>query len=475
MKSLIKNSLYNILYVLMNVVFPLVTTMYISRILLVEGIGKVAYAQTIASYFLTVASVGIPIYGIKAIASCGNDKEKTNEQFCELLYINVIVSVMSAIIYFVMIFTVDSFKMELSLYCACGLQIILNAFNIEWLFKGKEDYGLILIRSFIIKLLSFISVILFVNENSDYVMYALISSVALAGNHIWNLVCAKKYVQLRFTNLNLLRHIKPLAILLGTAILGTLYHKIDITMLGIMANERVVGLYSNAHKSINIILSATTAMTAVFLPRLSSLYYNSEKKELQSALHMGMDILSLFCIPACVGLYILAPQLTVLLYGEAFRAVAISLRLFVPLILINSYGDLFCYQLIIASGNENKRLLVNFMGVLINIGLNAVLIPRFYEKGATIASVLSEFVINVLLFIYIKKTIGFSVSMKSAIKSLLAAIGMGIVVYAITALGLSNFVTCIMGIAVGLLTYFAFNLLISNEILTHCFRKVIKR
>ena len=51
-KSLIYNSFFNVLYQLLNVIFPFVTAIYVSHILMAESVGKVAYAQNIASYFV---------------------------------------------------------------------------------------------------------------------------------------------------------------------------------------------------------------------------------------------------------------------------------------------------------------------------------------------------------------------------------------------------------------------------------------
>ena len=67
-KSLAKNSVFNMAYKGFTALFPLVTTTYISRVLLPEGVGRVAYANTIVSYFVFVASLGLPGYGVKAIA-----------------------------------------------------------------------------------------------------------------------------------------------------------------------------------------------------------------------------------------------------------------------------------------------------------------------------------------------------------------------------------------------------------------------
>ena len=67
-KSLSKNAFYNVVYKCLNVLFPLVSIMYVSRVLLPTGVGRVASAQNIIAYFVILASLGLPIYGVKKIA-----------------------------------------------------------------------------------------------------------------------------------------------------------------------------------------------------------------------------------------------------------------------------------------------------------------------------------------------------------------------------------------------------------------------
>ena len=61
-KSLKKNAFYSVLKVFLSLVFPLITFPYASRILLPEGIGKVNFANSIISYFILIASLGIGSY-----------------------------------------------------------------------------------------------------------------------------------------------------------------------------------------------------------------------------------------------------------------------------------------------------------------------------------------------------------------------------------------------------------------------------
>ena len=76
-KSLTKNSIYNVIYTIANILFPFATSIYVSRILLPAGVGKVASAQNIVSYFVTLAALGLPSYGVREFAKV---REKITEE-----------------------------------------------------------------------------------------------------------------------------------------------------------------------------------------------------------------------------------------------------------------------------------------------------------------------------------------------------------------------------------------------------------
>ena len=152
LKSLAKNSIYNIIYTTANIIFPLISSMYVSRVLMADGVGKVAYAQNLASYFVILAALGTPVYGIRKIAAYQNDQQKTNQFFTQLFVINAISTVISSAAYVIFIFAIKGSQNESILYLCAGLQLFFNFFNIDWLYKGKEEYGYITLRSILIKI-----------------------------------------------------------------------------------------------------------------------------------------------------------------------------------------------------------------------------------------------------------------------------------------------------------------------------------
>ena len=135
-QSIAKNSLYSLIYRGFNTLFPLIITVYVSRALLPESIGQVTYAQTVVSYFTLIASLGIPNYGIKAIAKTGNDLQLRSKTFLELYLINFVSTSICLIGYYSFINTVSYFNSRVNLFNIVGLLLVLNLFNVDWFYQG---------------------------------------------------------------------------------------------------------------------------------------------------------------------------------------------------------------------------------------------------------------------------------------------------------------------------------------------------
>lgn len=473
-KSLKKNSIYNIIYTIANILFPFATSIYVSRILLPAGVGKVASAQNIVSYFVTLAALGLPSYGVREFAKIREIKKKRNKLFTELLLLNVI-STTLAIIGFIGLLTInDGFNGQWALYVACGLSVAFNYLNIDWMYQGLEEYGYITGRSLFIKGLSLLVLFLFVRSREDYVLYALISSLATGGNYIFNVLNARKYVALDFSEIELQRHIRPVLLIALIIFLSTIYNKIDVTMLNVLATDESVGYYTYAQKTITMVLTMANAITAALLPRLSY-YYENDRQGFYNLLDKGFQVLCFMTLPMTIGMALVAPQAVEFLYGKAFEPAVLTIRLMCPLILIKGFGDLFCYQLVYSTKNEKIILPASALASAINIITNAILIPILLQNGAVIASVFSELVTNAFQFIYMKKKVKFSINMKALTKGLISTAVMALSVCIIMQFKLSNTIGLILEILCGVVAYTVLNLVMKNTLIFEIVNKVKRK
>ncbi len=472
-KSIVYNSIFNVIYQLLNVIFPFITSMYVSHVLEADGVGKVAYAQNIVSYFTTLAPLGVISYGVKEIAKTRGNQEQRNKCFSELFLINIFSTTAFVLMYYSIISQMEIFSSEKNLYYICGSLIILNYINVDWFYQGIEEYGYITLRSSIIKVIALITLVTFVKNKNDYILYALISNLAIGGNYIFNIIHIRKFVRLQWENIQLKRHIKPELILAFNILLSNIYSKVDITMLGVLKSEAVVGYYSNAFKIVNMILCACLAITDVLLPRLSYSYQNN-KKMYSNMINTGLEIICFIIIPTTIGLNLIAEVMIPLLFGDTFRPAILTVMVLSPLILIKGFGNLACYQVAISSGNEKKQTIAYSIGGILNIILNIILIPQFCQNGAAIASVVSELSLNLIILVLLKDIVDIRISLKYIKSIIISSLIMGIVVEIILILTTHTIISCIFAVVAGMITYIITGYIMKNKIILYAFTKIIK-
>lgn len=453
-KSFVKSTVFNVGYKVLNVLFPLITSMYVSRILGPEGTGRVAYAQNILSYFLIFASVGIPTYGIKEIARNVGDRVKTSKSFSELFIINSITTTICIVVYIILVLLIPAFQSDQLVFFAVGISLFLNYLNIDWFYAGNEEYVYITVRSTIVKLLAIAALFVFVRTRDDVVKYALVSSIGLSANYLLNIINARKRVQLSFQALEFRKHLKPVAILLLTMLATDLYNQIDITMMGSTCTKAEIGYYSYAIKLIRIVTSIATAVSATMLPRLSQYYNDKERDRFGLFTNRVLSAVILLVVPCAAGVVLCSNNIILVLYGAEFQETIPLVRLLSPIILIISISYL-CGSIVLTAINKEKYLLyATIAGACINITLNAILIPVYHGKGAAVASVIAELTVFVLHYLFSRKYVQYRFMTFENLKTIIAAAVMVGVVLTIAVLVKRPVINLTLSICFGAFAYF---------------------
>ncbi len=458
--SLARNTSYNIIYRILNVIFPLISATYISRILGPEGNGRVAYAQSIVSCFVLFAALGIPQYGTREIAKCKGDTKAVNRLFSELVTINAVATLACAVAYFLCVQFV--FSGERLLYAVLGLELLFNFLNIDWLYYGKEDYAYITGRSILIKLLSLLMLFVFVKKPEDYITYGFIVCAGNCCNYIFNVVHARKYVRFVFEGLRFKQHIKPILLLLVSSVMAGLYNRVDTVMLGWLSSDAAVGYYTNANKIISIVLTLTTAVSAAFLPRLSYTY----KKD-QAAFHrylkVGMQAVCVLVLPGAVGLALVAGNLAPTLFGDLYRPVSATIQILSASIVIRGLGDLLCYQTVISTGKENLLVKSRVIAGIVSVCLNYILIPVWGHNGTAMALVFSELIVNGVMLYSVRKIISVRLSGRFVGSTILGTCVMAGIVMVLQGAMSQGWFSLLVTVAAGIMAYTLVIFMLKND------------
>lgn len=464
--TFVKSSIFNMLYNLLNAIFPLISVMYASHILLDIGIGKVDSAQNIAQYFVLLAPLGIANYGIREIAKIRDDQEQRTQIFSELFFLNSVSTICFTGIYYFLIFSVPTFEQEHRLYMAAGLAVACNFMNVDWYYKGMEEFQYIATRNFVVKCITLCLLIVGVKKESDYVLYALISIFATMGNYCANVLNLKKYgAVLRIKNITLKRHIKPMLVFSATSFAIELYALLDVTMITYFCQPGNVAYYSNAMKLVRALIVIIAASGGVLLPRLSLYYEKGEYEKCSEVANRVFEAMYVMFMPCGIGLLLISEDVVLLLFGDSFTPCITTMKIASLLIYTLGFSNLFGTQILLTFGGEIKTLFCTVVGAISNICMNLVLIPGYQQNGAAIASVISEALVTLIAFAFSCHYIHFSPNKKIIYVATIAAVLMAMAIMAVDqnmSGGMSRLLTDLL---VGGTVYIGVNVILGNPMI----------
>ena len=279
-RSVTYNFIMNVILTGSNILFPLLTYPYASRILKPYGMGMVSFANAIITYFTMFAQLGIPTYGIRVCAKVRDDREKLSRTVQEVLIINMITCFLSYAAFFAAIFFTPRLRQEKTLFLVMGILIFFNTLGVEWLYKGLEQYTYITVRSIIFKFVAFVCIFVFIHNSDDYVAYGFFTVLALVGSNAMNFINLHKMISVRpVGGYHFRQHLKPIFVFFGMSVATTIYTNMDSVMLGFIKGADENGCYDAAVKIKNILVSVVTSLGTVLLPRVSYHWEKGPRKE----------------------------------------------------------------------------------------------------------------------------------------------------------------------------------------------------
>ena len=404
--SLMMNFFMNAILTMSNSIFPLITFPYISRIFSADGYGKVQLATAFISYFVLIAQLGIPTYGIRACAAVRENKLELTRVVHELTIIQTVMMVISYVIFLLCLMSVPRLQEEKLLYLICSMLIFFSCIGMEWLFKALEQYSYITTRSLVFKIIALVSMFLIVHDQDDYILYAGISVVSAAGSNIMNLTQLSKHIELKpVGGYKIARHIKSVFILFAYVCATMIYTNIDSVMLGFMTTDADVGYYSVAVKIKCILVSVVTSLSAVLIPRVSYYYENGMIETFWKMAEKAMRVILLITMPTTVFFMIFAKNGIFFLSGEAYANSVMPMIVIMPTLIFIGLTSVTSLQILVPTKRENVVLFTSIVAALVDIVINALLIPSMKSTGAAIGTLIAEFLVFIIQVCVLRKNI----------------------------------------------------------------------
>jgi len=416
--KVLKNYAYNLSYQLLVIILPIITTPYVTRVFSSNDLGTYGYFNSIVTYFILLATLGVANYGTKEISSHRNDIRKN---FWGIYTLQFGATCLSILLYIILCFAF-SFMQNPVAYIL-GLSLLSKGMDISWLFQGLEDFRKITVRNITVKLVGVVSIFLFVKSPGDLYLYvSLLTVFELLGQlSMWfpaREFIGKPHLDLYYAK----QHLKPVILLFLPQIAISLYVTLDRTMLGALASTTDVGIYDQALKLVNILLTLVTSLGSVMLPRVSNLLSKGNNEAVNRMHQISFLIYNLVIFPTIAGMLIINNDFVKFFLGNDFQEARYAIAIMIFRMFFIGWTNIMGIQILIPH-NKNKEFLTSTtVPAIVSVGLNLLLLPKFGYIGAAIVSVLTEVFVWGIQLYFTRKYLKDVPIYKSTVKIFLASI-----------------------------------------------------
>ncbi|BDA12993.1 putative O-antigen transporter [Aeromonas caviae] len=404
-KTLFKNiaSLFGIQG--MSYLIPLITLPYLVRVLDPVGYGSLGFSLAIVQYCCMLTDYGFNLSATQQIAVHRDEKHKVSKLFWSVLCCKVGMAMLSVLAVSIAVYFVPKLN-DLSLIIYSGLLMVLgNVLFPTWLFQGKEKMGWIAISNITARLLAIPLIFIFVNKPEHAYIAALISSltIILASCIGLYFVWRQKWVVWYQPTLADLSEVlrDGWHVFISSAAIS-LYTTSTTVILGFISGPMAVGYFVAADKLRQAVLGLITPFFQALYPRVNA---TMAKSRLEGFLLIRKILKwqSIFTFALSLVMFITAPLMISLAYGEQYDAAVPVLLLMAWLPFVIGLSNVFGMQTLLVLGYKETFSKILMMAGLIHVVLNLPLTYYNAEVGAAISVLLTEIIVTTMMLVVIAK------------------------------------------------------------------------
>jgi len=450
MKKVLKNFLYQGSYQLLVMMLPIVTIPIVSRALGATGVGQYNFVVSISSYFILIAGLGLSKYGIREIALVRDDRRQLSKKFWELQAFNAIFSLLALMLYAIMMTMFDN----RTFYLIQGIAVFASLFDITWFFSGLEDFKKITIRNLVVKLTTFILIVVFIREKDDLILYFILQATGtLVGQLTLWLSVHQKVDFVKVTLKEIFAHFMPILSFFVARIAINLYANVNKTLLGLLTGMEAVGLYASALALNSIASLLINTMNVVLIPHMSHLFGKNNDEQMIKLLQKTIHIQLYLTIAVTFGLIAISSALVPWFFGDEFERLRHIIPLTAPILIVQSLQMSIASQYLIPRKEMKDYNMSVVTGAIVSIVINLLLTPFIGVYGTIIALFIG---FSVICFMRIKALIAktsFRFNYFEILRYVISGFVMWISIYLLTASSEASLATTLIQIGIGIFVY----------------------
>lgn len=418
--------------------------MFIARHLGAEGFGILSFALAFTGIFSVFTDIGLRPLTVREVA---RDKSLASKYLANISAMKVILVIITFGLIALSINLLGYPAQTIKVVYLIALFVIFQAFTqifysifqafekMEYQSLGQILNGVLMLSGAIFAIKQRFTIISFA------FLYFVVSLVVLVYGFVilrWKfsnsmLSCSPRKVDWNFWKPTIKKAL-PFGL---TGMSGMIYTYIDSVMLSLMQGDAVVGWYNAAYRLTLVLLFIPSTFGVAIFPSMSRFYVTSESS-LRLSIEKYFKYMVILAVPIAVGTTLLGKRIVYLLFGKGYTPSIIALQILIWTIVLTFAGAAFI-KLLESTDRQIVVAKVSGICVVANIILNLLLIPKFSYAGASVATVVTEFIFEGSVFVFAYR-IGYSIPRRKLIKDMskitIASLMMGAFVWHFESLNL---------------------------------------
>ena len=336
MNKVTKNTIMLYIMNIAQLILPLVTLPYLTRVLTVDNYGVVNYVKSIMTYMQIIIEFGFILSATKDIVKAGNDKKIIGEITGNVILGKILLSMLSLIVLIIFTIFVPILRNNVAFTMLSFIPIFLSTFLIDFFFRGIEKMEVITIRYIVMKSISTLLTFLFVRGNGDLLMIPILDII---GNVVAILLVWKEVyklgIKLSFGTIkDIWDSIADSFLYFISSMASTAFGALNTLLVGILLSSKEVAYWSLAMQILG-------AIQALYTPINNGIYPEMVKERKFSLIIKVIKIFMPVVFIGCLIILLFSKPILFVIGGRKYLEMSYLIKLLIPVIIFSFPAMLF--------------------------------------------------------------------------------------------------------------------------------------
>ena len=336
MNKVTKNTIMLYIMNIAQLILPLVTLPYLTRVLTVDNYGVVNYVKSIMTYMQIIIEFGFILSATKDIVKAGNDKKIIGEITGNVILGKILLSMLSLIVLIIFTIFVPILRNNVAFTMLSFIPIFLSTFLIDFFFRGIEKMEVITIRYIVMKSISTLLTFLFVRGNGDLLMIPILDII---GNVVAILLVWKEVyklgIKLSFGTIkDIWNSIADSFLYFISSMASTAFGALNTLLVGILLSSKEVAYWSLAMQILG-------AIQALYTPINNGIYPEMVKERKFSLIIKVIKIFMPVVFIGCLIILLFSKPILFVIGGRKYLEMSYLIKLLIPVIIFSFPAMLF--------------------------------------------------------------------------------------------------------------------------------------